>query len=224
LTRFCTPLLGWLAAVLLGGCAVPPYMPLADGNSDAYTTKPLYLMTVVLRNEQSPRYQPRVTDVVVHRNNGSAKPDEQKFRLDDKAAIPAAGKEGSETFLIRFTADAGSTVAGVNALAKAFPIVADYYLPLYVPIPDAAPGVHYLGSVRGVIRERKEGDAPAGHMFPAITQAIAGASSGTFDVEINDSYDSDVEMFKAAYPALKEVPVTKRLLPAWDRGKARSNL
>jgi hypothetical protein len=212
MSNFSTLLLGLLAAALVGGCALPPYMPLSDEKPGTSAAEPVYLMTVVLRNDFKQRFQPRVTDVVIEKDGSTPNSGRQKFRIDDKGAVRASSTDGSETFLVRFTAGPGSIVAGMNALASAFPIHADYFVPLYARIPSMGPGFHYLGSVRAVIRERKDSESPAGNTIPVITQAIAGASTGTFDVELGDSYAKDVEMFRAAFPALKDVSIANKVL------------
>jgi hypothetical protein len=52
-----------------------------------------------------------------------------------------------------------------------------------------------------------------------IDQAIIGASSGTFDVVVEDKFEEDVRLFVSEYPALQKVRIEKSLLPPWTRPK-----
>jgi len=49
--------------------------------------------------------------------------------------------------------------------------------------------------------------------YPFIDQSIAGFSSGTFDVVVEDKFDEDMKSFISEYPALKKVKVEKSILP-----------
>lgn len=222
MSRFIVKLVSFVIAALLVGCASAPYMPLAADSPQPEATKPLYLMSVVVRNDYKQRWQPRVLNVILNKDNGTPKPDTQVFRMDAKGMLAATQDGGSETFLVRFTAGgASNTLIGMNAMASAFPIHGFYFVPMHAAVPDNGPGVYYLGSVKAVIRERKDNEFRAGPVIPLIDQSFAGASSGTFDIEIGDAYATDVELFKTAFPALKDTTITKATLAPWDRAKAQ---
>ena len=55
-----------------------------------------------------------------------------------------------------------------------------------------------------------------------IDQAVSGASTGTFHIDIKDAFDADIKAFREAFPVLKGMPIHKALLPPWDRSKAQS--
>jgi hypothetical protein len=215
-------LLAILAMVMLTGCASAPFMPLADEAPKFDQTKPLYLMSVVVKNDYKQRWQPRILNVILDKPDASGKPQPVVFRMDGKGVIEADSDDGTTTYLVRFTTDSiPQTVRGFNSMASAFPIHGFYFVPLHANVSQADNGVYYLGAIKGVIRERKDNEFRAGPAIPLIDQAIAGASTGTFEIEISDSFATDIEMFRKAFPMLKDVDVKKAILPKWDRAKAQ---
>jgi hypothetical protein len=214
--------LSLVAASLITGCAMAPYMPLSEEGAKLDQTKPLYLMSVTLKNDYKERWQPRVLNVILSKENGTAKPDQIVFRMDSKGTIAAQTDKDQTTYLVRFvTENSPHTVLGFNAMASAFPVHGFYFTPLHSSIPAAAGGVYYLGAVKAVVRERKENEFRAGPVIPLIDQAVAGASSGSFDIEIGDAYGADIELFKKTFAPLKDMEIQKAVLPKWDRTKAQ---
>ncbi len=217
-----THLLAIVFVALLTGCASVPHMPLSDENPNIEATKPLYLMTVTVRNEHKQRWQPKVLNIVLSKDAGAGKQEQVAFRLDTKAAVASTTAGGVTTYLVRFSTDPHPhAILGFNSMASAFPVHGFYFVPLHATVPEAGSGVHYLGAIKAVIRERKDGEFRAGPVVPLIDQAVAGASNGTFEIEVSDSYEADLKLFRATYVALKNVEVSNRVLPKWDRAKAQ---
>jgi hypothetical protein len=78
--------------------------------------------------------------------------------------------------------------------------------------------ISYLGHLDIILREKKsDAEIRAGDAIPFIDQSIAGYSSGTFDVVVEDKFDEDMKLFISEYPALKKVKVEKSILPQWIR-------
>jgi len=78
--------------------------------------------------------------------------------------------------------------------------------------------ISYLGHFDIILREKKSNDEiSAGGNRPFIDQYIAGFSSGTFDVVVEDKFDEDMKSFISEYPALQKVKVEKSILPQWIR-------
>jgi len=78
--------------------------------------------------------------------------------------------------------------------------------------------ISYLGHLDITLREKKNNaEISAGSDTPFIDQSIAGFSSGTFDVVVEDKFDEDMKSFISEYPALKKVKVEKSILPQWIR-------
>jgi hypothetical protein len=208
-------------AALTTACASLP-MPLAEGAPKMDSSKPLYLMSVRVNNEYKPRWKPDVLSVLLDAREGGAKPERLAFRMDDKGRVSSFSEGGSVTYLLRFTADNPAyTLRGLNAMSSAFPFLGTYFVPLHADLPSATAGAHYLGAVNAVIRERRDNEFRAGPVVPLIDQAVAGASTGTFDIEITDAYERDVALFKKTFTALDGVEIQKALLPPWSRSEAQ---
>ena len=78
--------------------------------------------------------------------------------------------------------------------------------------------VSYLGHLDITLREKtSSSEISAGGSIPYIDQYIAGFSSGTFDVVVEDKFDEDMKSFISEYPALQKVKVEKSILPQWIR-------
>lgn len=216
-----------LAGALLTGCGT--YMPLHEKSEKVDAAAPLYLMTVTIDNQFKPYWQPKVINVMLVKGN-EAKPAEGKesketvlLRMDSEGQVEPQQKDGVSTFLVRFKTDGTSHVLDTAmATAVGFPIVGQFALGLQLPVPSKTSGVHYLGAVKAVVRERKDNEFRAGPVIPLFDQAVAGASTGTFDVVVSDQFDQDMALFKERFPALKNAQVEKSLLPAWDRAKIQA--
>ena len=112
-------------------------------------------------------------------------------------------------------------ILGVRAAAGVFPVVAHFFAPLYTALRVQGPGVYYLGQMRATVRERQGDEFRAGPMFPPVHQMVAGASTGTFDVQILDEQARDERLFRSRFEQLRAVPVTAAVLPPFDRAKAQ---
>jgi len=92
---------------------------------------------------------------------------------------------------------------------------------MHETLKSAGQGVFYIGHVEATIRERQGNEFKAGPTVPLLDQAVAGASGGTFDIEISDQWDKDGPQFLAKFPTLSAVTVQKNILPPFDRAKAQ---
>lgn len=209
-----------LIATTLVGCAFAPSMPMSEDSAKLEADKALYLMTVSVHNAYSERYQPSLRNLVFADAKGVRK---VGYSVDDKAKPAPEVEGGLQTFLMRFNADDEvQTIVGSMATVQAFPFIGTFFVPLHAPLEKAGPGVYYLGSVKATVRERKDNEFRAGGVLPLLDQSMVGASGGTFDIVIEDAYESDVALFRRQFPALGDTPVQKRLLPPWDRARAQA--
>lgn len=71
----------------------------------------------------------------------------------------------------------------------------------------------YLGGLDIVIREKLGvgEEPPAGPPIPLIDQAVAGFSTGTYDLKILDKYDTDVAIFRENFPFIGETPISSKV-------------
>jgi hypothetical protein len=215
-------LLPLLIVTLVSGCASTSPMPFAEPDVKPEASQPLYLMTVVVKNTYKERWQPRILNVRLTKDAEADKTEELVFLMDQKGTIKAADRKSS-AFLVRLRGgDSFNMITGMVASASAFPVIGFFFVPLYAQLESDAPGIYYLGAVQASIRERKDNEFRAGPVIPLIDQAIAGASTGTFDITIADLYDQDVALFRATFPALENATIIKKVLPQWDRTRAQT--
>ncbi len=216
ISRFCY---GSFLLLMLTGCATPAKMALID-DSDAIGTsgKPMFLMSVTLKNEYKPSYQPSLFAVQIERDGGQSKSDRFTFFMgdDDKGRNET---EAGNNYLLRMELDPGTyTIRAMMGQGNLFPN-GFFFAPLHLDLTVSGAGVYYLGHVDAIVRKRQEGDFPAGPLNPIIDQAVTGFYTGTFDVVVSDSLDKDEPEFRRRFRALKEHEIKRAVLPPFDRGK-----
>jgi hypothetical protein len=206
----------WL--LLVTGCATRLGMPFSEKDQAPIDKEPIYLMTVSFKNQNMQKFQPEAQSVVMVKQEDNGKPVRRAYEMD-KASFIRDQKTGEGKALIRLRAsDAFNQLEYIGARSG---LIGVFILPLYQEIGADAPGVYYLGHVDAVVRPRGDNEFRAGPLIPLLDQAIAGASTGTFDVKFIDLYDQDVPKFKTIYPALSQVSIIKKIMPPWDRDKAQ---
>lgn len=210
-------------ALMLSGCATPTKMAFQnDSDQLSEKSKPVYLMTVTLKNLYRTSFQPRLLVVHVEKPDAKQAADRLNFTMDKKARNETDSTSTGNNYLLRLELEPGHyEIRGLTSLARSFPIQGFFYTPIHSPLKVAENGVYYLGHVVATVRERKENEFKAGPSIPLIDQAVAGASGGTFDVKITDELATDEPLFRAKFPALATVTIQKRILPAFDREKAQ---
>lgn len=209
--------------LLLSGCATRTNMAFED-DSDTVSkeNKPIFLMTATLRNTYRTSFQPKLLVVNVERSEVKGRADRINFTMDDKAKNESDSPTEGSSYLLRMELEQGDyVIRGLTSLGRTFPINGLYFAPLHSKLKSSVPGVFYLGHVEATIRERKENEFKAGPSIPLIDQAIAGASGGTFDIEISDQWEKDESKFKTKFPALVAVDVQKVILPPFDKAQAQ---
>lgn len=217
------------ACLLLGGCASQQHMPWGEGSAAPPPGQAVLLMSVTLRNAYKDRYQPELASVFVQREDVVPQPAPLVFPTDARAALPASAAAAASapaggTWLVRLALGPGRyTLRSLAALGRAFPAIAHFSVPLHAPLQVAAGGgVHYLGAIDATVRERVGDEFRAGPVIPLLDQALAGASGGTFDVVFSDRYDSDLVLFRQTFAALGKQPVSRAVLPPFDRARAQA--
>lgn len=212
--------------LLLTGCASSLQMPLQDDAPLPPSPKPLLLLSVDMKNDYRPRFQPVVRAVHLSRQVGG-KEEVLSFAMDRKGSYWGENEDQPPRHMVRLELEPGQyQLRGVLATASAFPFTASYYLPLLLPLnvsDSATQGrVVYLGNVNATVRERQGDEFKAGPSIPLLDQAAAGASGGTFEVRITDAAEADLALFRKLFPALKAAEVKTTLLPGFDRARAQA--
>jgi hypothetical protein len=221
--RHCA-VLALLAATLMAGCATRT--PQAFEKADERLTPsspPVYLMTATIKNDYKSYYEPRLLVVNVEKAGAKDSADRLNFTMDAPAKYDENDKETGNSYLLRLPLPSGQyELVGLTSLSQRFPINGTFFTPLHHKLDVKAGGVYYLGHVNATVRERQGNEFKAGVSIPLIDQAVAGASTGTWDVEIVDAWATDEALFRARFPALKDAAITKAVLPAWDRAVAQA--
>ena len=209
--------------VLLTGCATRTKMAFeSDDEKLTPASKPIYLMTATIKNTYRTSYQPKLLVVNVEKEGAKDSADRLNFTMDEKARQETGTAESGNSYLLRMPLDPGRyEIRGLTSLVTSFPINGFFFAPMHSSLDVRGPGVYYLGHVSATVRERQGNEFKAGPTLPLIDQAVAGASGGTFDIEIIDRFATDEAVFRAKFPALKDVEIRKAVLPSFDRAKAQ---
>jgi hypothetical protein len=207
----------------LSGCATPTKMAFQnDGERVTEKRNPVFLMTATLKNTYRTSFQPRLLVVHVEKPDAKEAAHRINFTMDEKSKNETDSATTGNSYLLRLELDPGRyEIRGLTSRASRFPIHGFFFAPLHSPLEAKEPGVFYLGHINATVRERQGNEFKAGSSIPLIDQAIAGASGGTFDVEITDELATDEPVFRSKFPALTGVTIQKSILPAFDRAKAQ---
>lgn len=209
--------------LLLTGCATPTKMAFSnDSDTVSKSGKPIFLMTATLRNTYKTSFQPKLLVVHVEKTTVKESADRVNFTMDEKAKNESDSPTDGSTYLLRMELEQGEyVIRGLTSTSRSFPIMGSFFAPLHAKLKSNEQGVFYIGHVDATVRERKDTEFKAGPTVPLIDQAVAGASGGTFDIEISDQWDKDEPKFQTKFPALSAVTVQKDILPPFDRAKAQ---
>lgn len=195
-----------------------------QNDSDRLTdkSKPVYLMTATIKNAYRTSFQPRLLVVNVEKPGAKEAADRLNFVMDEKAKNETDSADIGNSYLLRLELEPGRyEIRGLTSLARSFPINGFFFAPMHSALESKGAGVFYLGHVSATVRERQGNEFKAGPALPLIDQAVAGASGGTFDVEISDQFSTDEALFRSKFPALADAKITKAILPVFDRSKAQ---
>ncbi|MGB9109836.1 MAG: hypothetical protein WCC39_14235 [Telluria sp.] len=210
-----------IAAVIAGavvtGCATVNPMAF-DKQTKAIDTKDksIVLMTVDVSRSDGSRYVPEPFVVKLEKPGAQTKEDRQNFKFSKDT--DAMQENGHDLYLVRLALVAGDyKVVNVTGKASAVPINSLFEVPLLSDLKVKPNSVTYVGRVTAKLRDRVGNEFRAGPVVPLIDQAITGMSGGTWDVSVENAAARDIGLFRAAYPALKDVAIDTAPLPAFDR-------
>ncbi len=186
------------------------------------SSKPVFLMTATLKNSYRTSYQPKLIVVNVEKAGAKDAADRLNFTMDEKAKNESDNPEVGSSYFLRMQLDPGRyEIRGLTSMGRSFPINGFFFAPMHSAVESSRPGVFYLGHVSATVRERQGNEFKAGPSIPLIDQALAGASGGTFDIEISDRLSTDEATFRSKFPALRGIEIQKAILPAFDRAVAQ---
>ncbi|WP_051710693.1 hypothetical protein [Andreprevotia chitinilytica] len=208
------------SALLLAACATPTKMGFNQKTEKLdVSQESIYLLSVDMKNEYKPDYQPTPWILHMEKNGGTTVADKLNYIADSEGAYT---KDGANGYLYRFSLKPGKyKLVADSGKYHSLLLFGHFLMPLHEEI-EVKPGqIVYLGHVSGTIRLRKDKEFRAGAVIPLIDQAVVGAAEGTYDVTINDQYDADIAKFTEQFPVLKNAVVTKQILSPFNREYAQ---
>jgi hypothetical protein len=207
------------ATLLLTGCASPTMMPFSGPETATLKAdKAIYLMTATMRNVNRSSHQMKAANLRIEHADGKNSDKNITYAIDTLAKDESDDPNKGSTYYLRMELDNGNyVVRGMSAMSMSFPIRGFWFVPMHAKLTPVGPGVYYLGNMDFVARSRQDGEFKAGPSLPLLDQAIAGASTSTFDVAVSDRWETDEAEFKKRFPVLNTVTVQKSILPAYDR-------
>lgn len=211
-----------LVCCALGGCATVNHMAF-DKKSDAVNVanKSVVLMTIDVSRPDKSRFEPVPFVVNIEKPNAQSKEERQNFKLD-KDADTIKTEDGHTVFLARMALEPGPyRLMAVTGMARAFPINALFQVPLITDFNVKPGSIVYVGRVTATLRPRESGEFRAGPVIPLIDQAIAGMSTSTWDVTIEDRSATDLDLFRQEFKAVNSTSIIKAPLQPFDRAAAQ---
>ena len=226
--------LAWLLMVIVGllastGCATIQdlqSMPLRTGmNSLHLDNGSVCLLSIKAENQFKPGWPPEVYRVTVINDDTKKRYLFKVVELDSSLFIQTtkdmftANKEGPTEALVSFQLMPGTyRLKGVGGGCTKALTSGHFDFPFDIPF-TVNPGEYvYMGRIEMTNRERVSKDEiPSGGKFPLLDQSISGFGRSTFDVNVIDNFDQDIDAFKAKFPVIANQEIRKRILPQWKK-------
>lgn len=201
--------------IFMTGCAAN--MALVKGQDSVdLSDKSIALVSVKISNKNTPDYQPRLLYAFFFADSEGA----EKTHIDVKNEPQKSEPNQYNEYLLSFSLKPGTYNFSAIWGGYNIPLLlnAMCVIPLNYKVEVKPNSIIYLGHIDATIRERKnDTEERAGSLIPLIDQAVAGFSSGTFDVLINDNFDEDIKAYLTVYPVLQKHKIIKSILPNWIR-------
>lgn len=186
-------------------------MPLNEDTTEVDTTsKGLLVGTIVIQNENKPKHQPVLNGIGIEKDGNN-------FYFRKPTLINETDNVSKEYIFSMESEPGAASLTRINFFRSTFPINAMATLDLNKDVQFVNNQIIYIGNIKAKIVPRKEGQPRAGSLLPLIDQAVAGFSTGTFEVEISDNYEEDVEVIKSKFPYLQDKDISKNILSEWSQ-------
>ncbi len=223
ITRFITATILALAS-FAAGCATHQGMATLDEKSATQPpAKAVYLLSVTLKNNLVPAYQPKLVSVKLQQHGVSDYPKIILIDADHLSKSESLSPTTGNSYLLRLELAPGDyTLLGINSVGQSMFIASPFFTPLAKRLTVSEPGFFYLGHIQAVIRERKGPEFHAGGMLPTQEQRLTGGFGGTFDVEITDQWNTDRAGFAKRFPVLAQVTVENKTMAAFNRDRVQA--
>jgi hypothetical protein len=211
-----------LVGFALGGCATVNHMAFDQNASSVdVSKKSIVLIAIEVKRTDDSRFQPVPFVVKLEKPNAQSKADRDNFTLDkDRDAF--VSEDGRTLFLTRMALAPGPYLLGViDGFARAFPINGTFQIPLMTEFTVEPGSIAYVGRVSATLRPRQSGEFRAGAVVPLIDQSVAGMSTSTWDVVIDNRSDIDVPLYQKTFKALASASISVSPLAPFDRAAAQ---
>ena len=212
----CRFLLVFCLVLTMSGCA-DNKMAITKGKSDInLTKKSIALLSVRISNQYKPNRQIELQNVIIC---PQSEPN-CKYDLPSHFESPYKSykkeKNHFNEYLLSYELESDTyNIDGLYTTYRIPTLTAGFgFAKLNLKTEIKPNSISYLGHLDIILREKKsDAEISAGGNVPYIDQSIAGFSSGTFDVVVEDKFDEDMKSFISEYPALQKVKVEKSILP-----------
>ena len=200
----------------MSGCAGHK-MAVTKGQSDIdLTKKSIALLSVRISNQYKPSRQLALQSVIIC-------PQSEQNCKHDPPSNPGSPykpykreKNYFNEYLLRYELESGTyNIDGLYTTYRIPTLTFGIgFAKLNLTTEIKPNSISYLGHIDIVLREKKNNaEISAGSAIPFIDQYLAGFSSGTFDIVVEDKFDEDMKSFISEYPALQKVKIEKSILP-----------
>lgn len=201
--------------VFMTGCAANMAFVKGQDSVDL-SDKSIALVSVKISNQNKPDFQPSLLYAFFFADSQGA----EKTHIDVKGEPYKSEINQYNEYLLSFSLKPGTYNFSAIWGAYSIPLLmnAMCVIPLNSKVEVKPNSIIYLGHIDATIRERKnDTEERAGSLIPLIDQAVAGFSSGTFDVLIKDNFDEDIKAYLTGYPFLQKHKINKAILSNWIR-------
>jgi ketosteroid isomerase-like protein len=200
----------------MSGCAGNKVAVNKDQSDIDLTKKSIALLSVRISNQYKPSRQLELQSVIIC-------PQSEPNCKQDLSSSPESPykpykreKDYFNEYLLRYELESGTYYIDGLYTTYRIPMLTSGigFAKLNLKTEIKPNSVSYLGHLDITLREKtSNAEISAGGPIPFIDQYIAGFSSGTFDVVVEDKFDEDMKSFISEYPALQKVKVEKSILP-----------
>lgn len=197
--------------LLLSGCATVKDPAISTKIKSIDTTnESIGFITLKISNTKNRGYQPNVGNVFICTKDPKNR---VKFAFNVLDPYSSAKNQFNE-YIISFQLKPGDYIlVNLSAHSGLFPVMGTFIVPMDKQLTISEHKIIYFGHVDATIVDRTSDDQlRAGPVIPVLDQAVTGASTGTFVVDITDRYDDDIALLKSKYSYLTSTIIENRTL------------
>ncbi len=204
------------AVTILSGCASVKESPISGKGAASDTSKEsIAFLTLKVANKKNNSYQPNINYAFMKQDREDAS-DEYAFEVTE---LMRESENEFKEYLVSFKAEPGQyIITELHGRSGVFPVMGRFAIPFYKSVAIPKNKVVYLGHVDATIVDKTSDDElPAGPFLPLIDQAVVGASSGTFKINIQDAFETDTLYVKEKYPEFRTTRIENMTLSQWQK-------